>query len=78
MGHNLGMEHDFSGSPGNMKTFNGKTCTGYMDYQDDTQGWSGCSARDFENYLDGLSTVCLSSKKCYMFANTVNTILIDY
>ena len=42
MGHNLGMRHDF-----NRQDSRGTECKGYMDYDDSTNYWSGCSVEDF-------------------------------
>ena len=42
IGHNLGMRHDM-----NRHDSNGNPCYGYMDYNDDTNGWSTCSVEDF-------------------------------
>ena len=64
MGHNLGMRHDFDDSkgPGNHKELDGKLCKGYMDYNDNTNLWSHCSAKYFGDYLDGVQNVCLLCK----------------
>ena len=41
------------------KTLNGKDCYGYMDYQDETQGWSECSVKDFTDYVNKQRSFCL-------------------
>jgi len=64
LGHNLGMWHDFLGSTGNpakdtwqgYKTVNGVECTGYMDYEKLTFGWSACSVQDFSDWVDKWTT----------------------
>jgi len=52
VGHNLGMLHDFDGSPGNPRyDSQGRTCTnigGVMDYYGEVFQWSTCSVEDFE------------------------------
>ena len=41
------------------KQVNGKDCYGYMDYKDDTQGWSECSVKDFTDYINRQESFCL-------------------
>jgi len=54
IGHNLGMNHDFVGRPGNMRrASNGASCTGiraFMDYVGNPYQWSPCSNEDFNRY----------------------------
>ena len=51
VGHNLGMEHDFVGAPGNNRyDSQGRLCTGIggvMDYYGEVFQWSTCSIEDF-------------------------------
>jgi len=64
MGHNLGMQHDFSDSLGTnyLRQSNGVSCKGYMDYNDKTNGWSPCSVSDFTNYINKqYNGFCLAS-----------------
>ena len=53
VGHNLGMQHDFDGAPGNPRyDSQGRLCTGIggvMDYYGEVFQWSTCSVEDFEN-----------------------------
>jgi len=54
IGHNLGMSHDFNGSPSNPRTADdGTPCSnqgGYMDYISNPTRWSQCSLEDFTKY----------------------------
>merc|ERR1712142_433340 len=58
IGHNLGMGHDFIGSPGNMRrSSRGEPCTnvgGYMDYLSSPNRWSPCSVEDFTKYYNAV------------------------
>ena len=53
VGHNLGMQHDFDGAPGNPRYDSvGNLCTGIggvMDYYGEVFQWSTCSVEDFES-----------------------------
>ena len=37
----------------------GEECDGYMDYSQDTRGWSGCSVNDFKEYVNKQNSYCL-------------------
>jgi len=54
IGHNLGMYHDFDGTPSNGRTDSkGNPCTGingFMDYVSNADKWSGCSVDDLTAY----------------------------
>ena len=62
------MHHDFDNESGRPKKLNGKTCYGYMDYQDGnnfgdyTNRWSHCSVRDFKRYVNKQRKFCLKSR----------------
>jgi hypothetical protein len=54
VGHNVGMSHDFNGSPGNPRyDSQGRTCTNIQSVMDYNQAsydkWSTCSNEDFNN-----------------------------
>jgi len=59
IGHNLGMQHDFTKglgdfnkSTGFRQVEDGVDCRGYMDYDSSTDGWSACSVKDFTNFFN--------------------------
>ena len=61
IGHNLGMEHDFTGEdPMAMRrASNGQPCTGvrgFMGYEPKANKWSACSREDFVDYWDAINT----------------------
>jgi len=61
VGHNLGMKHDFNGSPSNKRytDVGNQLCTGvdgYMDYYNEPNKWSPCSVQDFTNYYNSVLT----------------------
>jgi len=62
VGHNTGMNHDFTGSPGNPRYDSyGNSCTnigGVMDYYQTVTQWSSCSNEDFAGTYHG----CLGGK----------------
>ena len=55
IGHALGMDHDFSKDPSNIRRDKkGKACTGIggiMDYGNVANKWSSCSIQDFQTYI---------------------------
>lgn len=61
IGHNLGMNHDFTAK------YKARGCTGIMDYGDSPDVWSKCSQEDFRNnYRVQMSRTgkhCMASKK---------------
>ena len=61
VGHQLGMNHDFEGMDETKlkKWSDGTTCTGFMDYNEDTDKWSPCSNADMKKYLNKLKKICL-------------------
>lgn len=64
VGHQLGMAHDFIGqdSANLRKGSDGKACTGFMDYNEDTDKWSLCSNEDMKKFLNKLKKICLLRK----------------
>ena len=70
IGHNLNMRHDFSGSPGSVRTArNGQRCTGIngiMDYTSNRNKWSACSSQDMNDYHNSIvrsrGEFCLKNK----------------
>ena len=66
IGHNLGMNHDFTTKPGNMRrTRTGKACTGIggiMDYTSRRKKWSPCSVQDLNDYYNAFrGKFCLAT-----------------
>ena len=67
--HNLGIKHDcinyecryWESSYVGPRVHEGKDCYGYMDYRDETPGWSECSTNDFANYVNSQVQFCLKS-----------------
>ena len=67
--HNLGIKHDcinyecryWESSYVGPRVHEGKDCYGYMDYRDETPGWSECSTNDFADYVNSQVQFCLKS-----------------
>ena len=65
--HNLGIKHDcidyecryWDKSYVGPRKYKGKDCYGYMDYRDETPGWSECSTHDFAEYVNSQIRFCL-------------------
>ena len=65
--HNLGIKHDcinhecryWHDSYEGPRQQDGKDCYGYMDYRDETPGWSECSTNDFAEYVNSQVKFCL-------------------
>lgn len=59
IGHNLGMFHDFTRTPGSPRYEGSTLCTnvgGYMDYSTSPTRWSACSVGDFTRYHSAVSS----------------------
>ena len=55
------MPHDFTYGKKKRpkKDENGEDCSGYMDYDDSTPGWSKCSVKAFTGYINRQKKFCL-------------------
>ena len=71
IGHNLGMYHDFNGSPSSPRSCrSGESCKGIggiMDYTNSRVRWSCCSVQDFNDYynsvVNNLGKFCMPTSK---------------
>ena len=70
MGHNIGLNHDcinydcrhWKQEYLGPRTIGGVKCYGYMDYRENTHGWSPCSVADLLTYINKLEDeFCLTT-----------------